>query len=159
MKQAVTGDLVDLCRQEYAFTFSAYGTIAQSATVPFQFVTGGYDCIVLSYNLVAATQSVRMTVREAPTVTDGTSAVTPLHLNRNYTSGSSVTGYSNPTSISSGTTILDALIPSGGNKTGGAIGNAVIWTMKKNTDYTVQLENLGNNDTLYEFEWVWLEDR
>jgi hypothetical protein len=159
MKRFVTGDLIDLCRQEFAFTFNVAGTIAQSATTPFQFITGSYDCIVISYGLTSGTQPIQMTVREAPTVTDGTSAVTPLHLNRNYSSGSSITGYSNPTSISGGTTILTSLIPSGGNKSGGVVGNAVIWTMKKNSDYTVQLANLGNNDTLYQFSWVWLEDR
>jgi len=156
-KQDIYGDAFDLSRNERAFHISQYFTVLQSATNYFQITTGAREIFLINWSLVAATQSCRFKAIEAPTLTDGTTAITPVHIHRNETAATSMTLYSNPTSISGGTTLVDAIIPSGGNKTGGAAGSTVFWTLKPNTDYIASIQNLGNSDTICTFEMAWLE--
>ena len=156
-KQDIYGDAYDLSRNERAFLISEYFTVAQSTTSYFQITTGSREVFLINWSLVAATQSCRFKALEAPTLTDGTTAITPVHIHRNETASPSVTLYSNPTSISGGTVLVDAVIPSGGNKTGGAAGETVFWTLKTDTDYIASVENLGNSETICTFVMAWLE--
>jgi len=153
----IQGDPLDLSRNERSFHISQYFTVAQSATAYFQIVTGAREALLFDWNLVAATQSCRFKALEAPTVTDGTTAITPQRINRDTSTATTLTLYSDPTSISGGTTLVDAVIPSGGNKTGGGVSNHVFWTLKPSTDYVVSVENLGNSDTICTFEMSWIE--
>jgi hypothetical protein len=159
MKQAVNGDLLDLARAQHSYVAHVYGTVAQSATNHVQIKSGAYELIILGWVVVAATQSVKVTLTEGPTVTDGTSALTPDHIHRGIGGTSSATVYTNPTSISGGTLLTESLVPSGGNKTGGSSGAADFWTLKQNEDYIWSVENLGNSDTLYELAITWHENR
>ena len=157
MKNDIDGDSFDLSRNEKAFHTAQYFTVPQATTVAFQFITGDREVLLLHWELVALTQTCRFTSREAPTVTDGTVAITPVNINRSFSTTPTMTLYSNPTGISGGTVLTDAAIPSGGNKTGGGASNTVFWTMKPNTKYTVQVQNLGNSDTACTFELAWVE--
>lgn len=157
MKDSVTGDITDLCRSGFAYHAASYFTVNQGATALFQMKTGASSPIVLYYSLVAATQSCRFKAIEAPTVTDGTTLVASRNMNRNSANTSTMVLYSDPTSVSGGTTLIDSVIPSGGNKTGGGATGELAWTMKPDTSYIVSVENLGNNSTICTFEMAWLE--
>lgn len=156
-KNDIQGDPIDLSRNERSFHISQYFTVASSTTVYFQIITGAREALLFQWGLVAATQSCRFTALEAPTVTDGTTAITPQRINRDTSGTTTLTLYSNPTSISGGTTLVDAVIPSGGNKTGGGASESVYWTMKPSTDYVASVQNLGNSDTICTFEMSWIE--
>lgn len=153
----IFGDAIDLSRAENTFHTANHLSISSRATVYFQFNTGNKDCLVIEYGLTAATQSLRFKALESPTVTNGTTAITPVHVNRNYSAAATMTLFSDPTSISGGTVLVDDVIPSGGNKTGGGLVSAVYWTMKKNTKYVASLENLGNSTTVASFQMAWNE--
>lgn len=157
MKEAISGDLLDLCRSGNVYHAASYFSVAQSATTYFQMKTGASSALVVKYSLVAATQSCRFKALEAPTVTDGTTPVSALNVNRTSAATATMTLFSDPTSISSGTALIDSIIASGGNKTGGGVGESVFWTMKPDTSYVVSVENLGNSTTACTFELAWLE--
>jgi hypothetical protein len=125
--------------------------------VYFQIITGAREALLFQWGLIAATQSCRFKALEAPTVTDGTTAITPQRINRDTNIATTLTLYSNPSSISGGTTLVDVVLPSGGNKTGGGATDSVFWTMKPNTDYVASIENLGNSETICTFEMSWIE--
>ena len=156
-KNDINGDGLDLSRNERSFHVSQYFTVAQSATAYFQIITGVREALIFHWSLVAATQSCRFIALEAPTVTDGTTGITPQRINRDTAQTTTLTLYSDPTSISGGTSLVDAVIPSGGNKTGGGVGSNVYWTLKPETDYVVSVANLGNATTACTFEMAWIE--
>jgi hypothetical protein len=153
----IFGDRIDISRTERMFHVSSYFTVSDSVDTLFQFNTNASQPVVIHYRLNTATQACRFTVVEAPTVTDGNVAVPALALNRNSEYTPVMQLFSNPTAISGGTTLIDELIPSGGNKTGGSVDGGVVWTMKPNTKYVATIENLGNNPTIATFEMAWLE--
>ncbi len=153
----IAGDAYDLSRNERSFHVSQYFTVAQSATAYFQIITGAREAFLFHWSLVAATQSCRFTALESPTVTDGTTAITPQQVNRSASTATTLTLYSDPTSISGGTSLVDVAIPSGGNKTGGGADDNVFWTLKPDTDYVASVENLGNSTTACTFEMAWIE--
>jgi hypothetical protein len=153
----IQGDPLDLSRNDRSFHISQYFTVAQSATAYFQIITGTREAFLFQWSLVAATQSCRFIALEAPTVTDGTTAITPRSINRDTSTATTLTLYSDPTSISGGTSLVDVVIPSGGNKTGGGASNHVYWTLKPSTDYVASVQNLGNSETICTFEMSWIE--
>lgn len=158
MKNYISGDSIDIARSGFAFHASAYFTVLQSATNYFQIKTSSVeDVTVLGYTFITNTQPMRFTALENPTVTDGTVAVPGINLNRRSTHVASTLLYSNPTSISGGTTLVDFLTPAGGNKAGGVIDGAEIWTLKKSSSYIVKIQNIGNNDSVCTFNMTWLE--
>lgn len=157
LKSSITGDDLDIARSGDAFHVSSYFTILNSGTNYFQIKTDSRTIVILGYEMVTNTQPVRFTTLEEPTVTNGTTALAARNLNRQATTAATVLLYSDPTSISGGTTLVDHIVPSGGNKSGGAITNADVWTLKKETSYVIKLENKGNNDTICAFNMTWLE--
>lgn len=153
----INGDLIDLSRSGSVFNVSAYFSVASPGTAYFQIKTDSRDVVILHYDLITDQQPVRFKAIEAPTVTDGTVAVPARNVNRNSLITATVLLYSNPTSISGGTTLVDWVVPSGANKTGGSITSADVWTLKGSTSYIVSVENTGNNTTNATFTMTWLE--
>lgn len=153
----IQGDAFDLSRNERAFHVSVYFTVASGATSHFQIITGAREAFLFQWNLTSDTEPCRFTAVEAPTVTDGTTAITPQRINRDTSTATTMTIYSDPTSISGGTTLVDVIIPSGGNKTGGGVSNNVYWTLKPNTDYVASVENVDSQPTICTFDMSWLE--
>lgn len=153
----INGDLIDLSRSGSVFHVAAYFSVASLATAYFQIKTDSRDAVVLHYNLVTDLQPVRFKAIEAPTVTDGTVAVPAFNVNRQSALTSTVLLYSNPTSISGGTTLVDWVVPSGENKQGGSVASTDIWTLKQDTSYVMSVNNTGNNTTNATFSLTWLE--
>lgn len=156
-QQSINGDAFDLSRSRDAYSVAVAFSVAQSATAYFQIKTSTKEALLIHWSLEAATQSVEFIAVEAPTVTDGTTAITPVNINRSHTNGTTLTLYSNPTSISGGTTLIDSVVPSAGNKTGGGLATSIFWTLAANTDYVASIENLGNSTTACTFEMAWVE--
>ncbi len=158
MKSFIEGDFIDISRSGNAFHASAYFTVLNAGTNYFQIKTSATeDVVVLDWAFVTNTQPMRFTALEAPTVTNGTTPVASLNLNRLSTHTSSVTLYSDPTSVSAGTTLVDLVTPAGANKIGGSLLATNVWTLKKDTSYVVKIENLGNNNSECTFNMTWME--
>ena len=93
------------------------------------------------YNSLAAT----LDLLEAPTITDGTTAIVPRNKKRSSTHDATMTGriFSDPTAISAGTT-LDLI-----NFTGALVSpdgpqpSDMEWILKQNTKYVFRLQNNG----------------
>ena len=97
-----------------------------------------------------------MTAIESPTITDGTSALTAVCLNRQKASTPVTTFFSDPTSVSAGTTINVEVVTAG--KGGGSqSGDAHGWTLKKNTSYVWKVEQLSNQATVVTAEIIFTE--
>lgn len=129
----------------YQVVFST--SLTGSQITYLQIKTGANPPLITLYELETGTEPVKMTMLETPTVTDGTSAITPVNLNRTKNTTPTTVFYTNPTSISGGTTIDITLVTSG--KSGGASGeNHGAWKYKPNTSYVWKLEQLTNQATV-----------
>lgn len=84
---------------------------------------------------------------EAPTITDGSTAVVFRNRNRNSTGAATVVAYSNPTSVSAGTTIdthyLGGGTGQGQSKSGGATSVDEEFILKAGTKYVLKATNGG----------------
>jgi len=88
---------------------------------------------------------------EAPTMTDGTTEVFAMNMNRQSANTPDIQFFSNPTAVSGGTIIETIFIPASGlgaNTTGAGISGAER-IMKKSTNYSLQIINAGNASTFY----------
>ena len=122
-------------------------SIAQAGTAYIQLKTpADKDIYLIGYGIV--TDSVRVTeqIVENPTITDGTTALTMINMNRQ--SGASFTGtiYTDPTSISGGT-VIDKIESYEAKKTSGAPASAEFPRLKfkRSEDYVLSLTNGDNN--------------
>lgn len=128
---------------EVVFTASLDG----NQTTYLQIKTGAVSPLIVSYSLDSSTEPLKVTALEAPTVTDGTSAVTPYNMNRVKGTSPTTLFYTNPTSISGGTTIDITLVTAG--KGGGAeAGSHGAWKLKTATSYVWKIEQLTNQATV-----------
>ena len=125
--------------------------MASGSSTYFQVKTGALKTTFSHYDLISVTENMRMTVLEAPTITDGTTQVTPINVNRISPDTALTRFYTNPTGVSGGTSILLQGFPSGANKVGGTINSHFVWTYLPNTSYVVKIDNLGNSTSTFFF--------
>jgi len=138
-------ELLELSLSGKARSMSFSGAIASAATTSLQIKTSNETCIVLAWSVSSDGQPLTIVAKESPTVTDGTVEIPSYNLNRQ--NGLPVTKfYSNPTSISGGTTIYTEII-AGTKGSGGSLGSNLAWVLKKNTSYIWQITNTGNQST------------
>jgi hypothetical protein len=147
----------DLSLQGRVFSISLSGAINSGSTSYAQVKTAAKKVTVIHYDLVSLTENMKFTVLEAPTITDGTSEVTPINVNRNSAETAVTKFYSNPSGVSGGTTILIHGMPSGVNKVGGSSDHSQTWSILPNTSYAIKLENLGNSTNTFVFNMAFFE--
>jgi len=138
-------DPPDLSLQGLLYSVSFEGSIGSGQSSYSQVKTGALKTTVTHFGLVSVSENMRFTVLEAPTITNGTTQVAAINVNRNSANTALTTFYTDPTSISGGTQILVVGFPSGSNKVGGIVDNEFVWTCLPNTSYVVKIDNLGNS--------------
>ena len=93
---------------------------------------------------VIADQLVQLELIEAPTITDGTTAVTIANRDRTVSKTANTTAFSDPTAISAGTKLLTYTFnTTGTNNPPATDGEYLDFNLKKNTKYLIKLTNLN----------------
>lgn len=139
-----------------AFQASTIGTLAGSASTNIQLTTGAKQVILIMTDFHAENDSLKVTFKENPTLTTGTTAITARNVNRASTNATTVTMFSDPTSVSAGTILHYELIGSG-HKGGGGSAHVTPFTLKASEDYLFTLENIGSSTLTYAMNLVWAE--
>jgi hypothetical protein len=139
-----------------AFQATATGTLAGSATTNIQLTTGAKQVLVLMRDFHTEGDSLKVTFVENPTITTGTTPIASVNMNRSSTNATTVTMFSNPTSVSAGTVLQYELIGSG-HKGGGGAAHDTPFTLKASEDYVFTLENIGATTLTYTMTVVWAE--
>jgi hypothetical protein len=135
---------LSLAGKLWQVTFSASLTGNQTAFL--QIKTGSVSPLITSYFVESSAEPLKATALESPTVTDGTSAVTPYNLNRTSTATPTTLFYSNPTSVSSGSPIAIDIVTAG-KGAGASAESHGAWKLKPNTSYVWKVEQLTNQST------------
>lgn len=158
MARLTTTLLTLRARQGRMFQATRFVAIGANSTVNTQFKTpANVDVSLVATMLTAAAESL-VTFIEAPTVTDGTTAISGFAINRQGTIDPQLSIYSDPTEISGGGEIGAVYLPGGrGQSPGFAAVTDVIRTLKRDTDYIVQATNLTNQSQNFQAIWVWIE--
>jgi len=128
------------------YTISFAASVAASGIVNLQLKTGAATCVILDWVVGSTAQPLTAEAIESPTITDGTTAITPYNNNRQSSKMPVTLFYSDPTGISGGTAILREAI-SGTKGLGGDISEGYAWVLKTNTSYVWQITNVGNQTT------------
>jgi len=147
----------DLCLQGRVYSVSLAASIGGGLTVWSQIKTNAKKVTVVHYDLVALSENMRFSAYESPTITNGTTAVTPVCVNRNVSEAAVTQFYTDPTGVSGGTLLLVHGMPTGANKVGGTAGDTETWVLKPNTSYGIKLENLGNSTSEFVFNMGFYE--
>jgi hypothetical protein len=159
LKRGIEGDGIDLARAGHVFHASQYLSVASGASAYVEMRTGTAEVVLLGWTVITGTEAFRVRGIEAPTIgTPGTTALASHNVNR-ILSATTATMllFTDPASISAGTTLYDTITPSGANKVGGVAAEAHPWTLKKDTSYVFRVENLGNSTSIAAVELSWLE--
>lgn len=159
LNRGIEGDELDLARAGRVFHASQYLSVASGASAYVEMRTGTAEVVLLGWTVVASTEAFRLRGIEDPTIgTPGTTAVAAYNVNRILSATTpTMLLFSDPQTISGGTTLMDTITPSGVNKTGGVAGENDVWTLKKDTTYVFRIENLGNSTSAAAVELEWLE--
>jgi hypothetical protein len=150
-------DLLGLSVGGRAYTVTHTGTLASAATVSFQMKTpAAVNPVLLFTDFGGDGETLKITFTENPTVTDGTTSMTPYNLNRASALTAASVWYSDPTSISAGT-VLDTELTDAGHKMAGASAHDLTWVLKKSEDYIWTVENIGATTVTYVAKIIWAE--
>ena len=154
----------DLIHQGKAFTTVNKFTIASAASAYLEMIipAGAY----VHFKPVAMqSDGPKITIQliEAPTITTGSTAVTPANRRRIGTPAiSTVTVKSNPTGVSGGTVLDQDYIGGGtGNAqttSGGASQNDNEWVLKAGTTYVIKVTNGGSGSADVNIKTFWYEE-
>lgn len=147
----------DLGIQGLTFNVSAEASVTTATPIYFEFRTSTKTPVILHYMSQALDASCRFTIYEAPTLTIGTTEIPSVNTHRQIGTTATMKMYSNPTSVSAGTTLSTQIVGSGDHRSGGTTDDAAIWTLKTNTSYVAKVENLGNQTATYNFTMTWRE--
>lgn len=128
----------------YQVVFSA--SLTGNQTTYLQIKTGAVSPLITMYELESSAEPLKVTALETPTVTNGTTAITPRNLNRTKATTATTQFFSDPTGISGGTT-LDITIVTAGKGSGSSAENHGAWKLKTDTSYIWKLEQLTNQVT------------
>lgn len=132
-------------------------SLTGSETKYLQIKTGATTCFIVGYQFSSSSEPLKLTAIESPTLTNGTTAIPSYKVNRQK-SGSAVTlFYSDPTSISAGTTIHTEVCTAG-KGAGASTEDAHGWVLKKNTSYLWKIEQLTNQATTVAGELLFAEN-
>jgi hypothetical protein len=134
----------------YSFTLAG-----SSGTQLVQFKTGTTIPVLLAVQGTTSTSSVTMELIETPTITNGTTAVASRVIDRNSANTAVTTVFSDPTSVSGGTTLFTELIPAS-NQGSSEHQDVLIRPLKASTSYVVKFTNLGNSSPCL-LNIVWYE--
>jgi len=134
----------------YVFSGSAKYTITASATSYLQIKTGNDSVCFIINAIVTNGDQLALKLFEAPTITDGSTAVALLNRNRLSSNTVDTQAYSDPTGVSGGTQ-LDEYYLGGtyGQKVvgGDQLGTQLPLKFKTNTDYVLSITNDGASDS------------
>ena len=134
-------------------------TLAATATASLQMKTGA-DTDVYLIGLDTVTTATRITEKiiEAPTITDGTTELTMINMNRQSDQTPGFTVYTDPTSISGGTVIDQVEKYEAKKSPQSAVGGAFLRIkFKRSEDYVLSLVNGDNQQTLAFVKFYMLE--
>lgn len=136
---------LSLAGKLWQVTFSA--SLSGNQTTYLQIKTGSASPLISSYFVESSAEPLKVTALETPTVTDGTTAVTPYNLNRAETATPTTLFYSDPTSISGGAPITIDIVTAG-KGAGASAESHGAWKLKPNTSYVWKVEQLTNQATV-----------
>lgn len=130
------------------FIFSGQGfilfeeiTVPASSSTHVQIKTGANNFVHIAQTKFASNvDNIKVEIIEAPTITDGTTPIVPINLNRVSTNSSDITAFSDPTAISGGT-IVERLVMKGQIIEQSFPDNIAEILLKKSEDYVLKFTN------------------
>ena len=133
-------------------------SIATLAKKYLQLKTNGGDIYLLSYGVVTDSARTTEKIIEAPSLTDGTTALTMYNMNRQSVETPGFDVYTDPTSVTGGT-VIDQIEQYEAKKSLGVAGEAgnIRIKFKKSTDYVLELTNGDNNTKNYFVKFYMIE--
>ena len=134
-------------------------TLASLATVSLQMKTGAdTDVYLLGLDIVTTATRITEKIVENPSLTDGTSTLTMINMNRQSTDTPGFTIYTDPTSITGGTVIdqVEKYEAKKSPQSASAAGFIRI-KFKRSEDYVLQLVNGDNQQTLAYVKFYMME--
>ena len=144
-----------LAGKTYEMSYST--TLTGNQTVYFQMKTNNKATMLVHFEVSSSAEPLKVTLLEAPTMTNGTTAVTAYNMKRDSLSTAATLFYSDPTYASGGTPVNIHLVTAG--KGGGAItAESGVWILKTSTNYLVKVEQLTNQATVVAYNAVLSED-
>lgn len=116
-------------------------TVPASDTAFVQIKTGANNFVHIAQTKYASNiDNIKIEIIEAPTITDGTTPITPINLNRVSTNVSDITAFSDPTAVSGGT-IIERLLMKGQIIDQSFPETIAEILLKKSTDYVLKFTN------------------
>lgn len=138
---------------EMSYTVSLTG----NQTTYFQIKTNNKPTMLVHFEVSSSAEPLKATLLEAPTMTNGTTAVASYNMKRSSLTTADTTFFSDPTFTSGGTPINIHIVTAG--KGGGAItAESGVWVLKTATNYLVKVEQLTNQATTVAYNAVFSED-
>ena len=140
-------DIFPMVMNGEIFSLSFSDDLTGNETIYLQIKTGTKSCAIMNWHVASSAQPIKVTAIEAPTITDGTTAIAARNVNRQKSTSTATTlFYSDPTSVSAGTS-LHIDLAGAGKHSGGGIVAGQMWLLKKNTSYVWKIEQLNNSAT------------
>jgi len=129
--------------------------LANNGTLLFELITGAAVNVHLkAIRAFCSGTRAQLEIIEAPTITDGNTALTPLNMRRTGTPPTSgVTAWSNPTGISAGTTITSFNFSGNAN----FLEDSLEYILKAGTKYLVRFTNLSGSAAVCSCQLFWYE--
>lgn len=132
------------------YTLTTLVTIAAGASLNLQNKVGNriFHTIAREHSFEGG-GPITVTVTEAPTVTDGTIAITAVNMNRLSTKMHTAQFFVDPTAISGGILLDTLYLPATGPNSTGFAGEGAERNLKPNTDYMLTATNSGSQDSTF----------
>lgn len=150
-----------------AFTAQYTVSIGTGATENIQLKTpidpasGGWWVHLQTRKIIVEDEDIEYMLLENPTVTDGSTDINVSNLDRRSDRTNNFSLYSDPSNISGGTTIETGYIPGSTGVLGGPGVNVDFDEFERvldaDSDYILQITNLGDTSTTVHVRWVWYE--
>ncbi len=132
--------------------------VAQNGTLLMQFDTGAKYTHFKRFEVYTDKEDARFEILEDPNLTDGTSEIRRVNRNRTSSNVSTITIYSDPTSITGGFKLEDIRFGSGDKKAGSdSRSNDLELILALNTTYLIRLTNLGSQAAILYTKLFWYE--
>lgn len=138
------------------FAAPFYLELSGNETVNLQIKTGTTTAMIIAYRISTTAEPLKVSAIESPTITDGTTPIPSYKVNRQRTGSSTISLFSNPTSVSGGT-LINVDVTTAGKHSGGGFAMGHPWILKKSTSYQWKIEQLSNSATKVAGELVWAE--
>ena len=149
-------DPYELSMSGLVYSMSSSFTMTGNQTANVQIKIGDRTAFIVDYRVSSSAEPLKLTAIESPTITNGTTALAAVCLNRQKATVPVTTFFSDPTGISGGTTI-NVEVVTAGRGGGASSGDAHGWTLKKNTSYVWRIEQLSNQATVVTAEILFAE--